>query len=74
MAHDLDEHFSTVFTMESTTTVPLTENSFKDTDSEYLGELIVTPSIVTEQTDTLWESKSSGQNGIQKISWGNTTT
>ena len=39
---------------------PLAENKFKGTDSEYLGELIMTPCLVIDQIGTMTENKSPG--------------
>ena len=43
---------------ENTDAGPLTENGFKGKNSEYLGKLIVIPSMVIKQTRTMKENKS----------------
>ena len=42
MAEELNMHFSTVFTREDTSSLPLPETKFKGSEGERLGQLIVT--------------------------------
>ena len=46
MAEDLNMHFSSVFTREDTSSLPVPETKFNGTEDERLGQLIVTPEVV----------------------------
>lgn len=58
MAQHLNGHLGSIITREYTNAVPLPENMFQGKDSEYLGELMMTPSVVTEQIGRMKENKS----------------
>ena len=46
MAEELNMHFSSVFTREDTSSLPLPETKFKRSEGERLGQLVVTPEVV----------------------------
>ena len=43
MAEELNMHFSSVFTREDTSSIPVPETKFKGSEGERLGQLFVTP-------------------------------
>ena len=43
MAENLNEYFSSVFTREDISILPVLETKFEGRESDYLGQLIVTP-------------------------------
>ena len=43
MADELNRHFSSVFTREDTSSLPVPETNFKGSEGERLGQLVVTP-------------------------------
>ena len=43
MAENLNEYFSSVFTREDISALPVPETKFEGRESDYLGQLIVTP-------------------------------
>ena len=45
MAEDLNMHFSSVFTREDTSLLPVPETKFNGSEEEKLGQLIVTPEV-----------------------------
>ena len=46
MAEELNMHFSSVFTQEDTSSIPVPETKFKGSEGESLGQLVVTPEVV----------------------------
>ena len=48
--------FSSVFIKENTKPPSLTENELKGKDSQYLGKLILTPSMVIEHVSKMKEN------------------
>ena len=46
MAEELNLHFSSVFTREDTSSLPVHETKFNGTKGERLGQLVVTPEVV----------------------------
>ena len=48
MADNLNEYFSSVFTREDTSALPVPETKFEGRESDYLGQLIVTPQMVAK--------------------------
>ena len=46
MAENLNEYFSSVITREDINTLPVLETKFEGRESDYLGQLIVTPKMV----------------------------
>ena len=59
MAKNLNEYFSSVFTREDISTLPVLETKF-----DYLGQLIVTPKMVAMKIRDMKENKSPGVDGI----------
>ena len=62
MAEDLNEYFSSVFTTEDISTLPFTK--FEGSKSEHLGQLFVTPEMITKQIKKMKDNKSLGVEGI----------
>ena len=46
MAENLNEYFSSVFIREEISSLPILETWFEVRESDYLGQLIVTPKMV----------------------------
>ena len=46
MAEELNMHFSSVFTRENTSSLPVPETKFNGSEGERLGQLVVTPEVV----------------------------
>ena len=42
-------HFSSVFTREDTSSLPVPETKFNESDEEKLGQLVVTPEVVARK-------------------------
>ncbi len=57
-------HFSSVFTREDTSSLPVPETKFKGSDGERLGQLVVTPEVVASKINNMKENKSPGVDGI----------
>ena len=53
-------HFSSVFTRENTSSLPVTETKFNGSEGEKLGQLIVTPEVVASKINKMKENKSPG--------------
>ena len=49
MAEELNMHFSSVFTREDTSSLPVPETKFNGSEEEKLGQLIVTPEVVANK-------------------------
>ena len=49
MAEELNMHFSSVFTREDTSSLPVPETKFNGSEEERLGQLIVTPEVVASK-------------------------
>ena len=49
MAEELNMHFSSVFTREYTSSIPVPETKFKGSEGERLGQLVVTPEVVVSK-------------------------
>ena len=48
LAEYLNGYFSSVFTREDISSLPVPDASFQEDNSDYLGQLIVTPEIVAK--------------------------
>ena len=57
-------HFSSVFTREDTSSIPVPETKFKGSEGERLGQLVVTPEVVVSKINNMKENKSPGVDGI----------
>ena len=64
MAEELNMHFSSVFTREDTSSLPVPETKFNGSDEEKLGQLIVTPEVVASKINKMKENKSPGVDGL----------
>ena len=49
MAEELNMHFSSVFTREDTSSLPVPETKFNGSEEEMLGQLIVTPEVLANK-------------------------
>ena len=52
MAEELNIHFSSVFTREDTSSLPVPETKFKGSEGERLGQLVVTPEVVASSSSS----------------------
>ena len=57
-------HFSSVFTQEDTSSLPVPETKFKGSEGRRLGQLVVTPDVVTSIINSMKDNKSPGVDGI----------
>ena len=57
-------HFSSVFTREDTSSLPVPETKFNGSEGERLGQLVVTPEVVASKINNMRENKSPGVDGI----------
>ena len=65
MAEYLNGCFSSMFTREGISSLPVPDAKFQEAKSEYLGQLIVTPEMVaTKIKKTMKNNKSPGVDGI----------
>ena len=64
MAENLNEYLSAVFTREDIGALLVPETRFEGRESDYLGQLIVTPKIVSKKIRDMKDNKSPGVDGI----------
>ena len=64
MAGNLNEYITSVFTKENISILSVLETKFDGRESEYLGQLIVTPKMVAMKIRDMKENKSPGVDGI----------
>ena len=64
MAEELNLHFSSVFTREDTSSIPVPETKLKGSEGEMLGQVVVTPEVVANKINNMKENKSPGVDGI----------
>ena len=64
MAEELNVHFSSVFTREDTSSLPVPETKFNGSEEEKLGQLVVTPEAVASKINNMKENKSPGVDGL----------
>ena len=64
MAEELSMHFSSVFTREDTSSLPVPETKFNGSEGKRLGRLVVTPDVVASKINNMKENKSPGVDGI----------
>ncbi len=57
-------HFSSVFTREDNSSLPVPETKFKGSEGESLGQLVVTPEVGASKINNMKENKSPGVDGI----------
>ncbi len=60
MAEELNLHFSSVFTREDTSSLPVPETKFNGPEWESLGQLVVTPEVVATKVNNIKGNKSPG--------------
>ena len=63
MAEVLNEYFSSVFTAEDISSLPVPLTKFEGSKSEHLGQLFVTPEIIAKKIKKM-KDKSPGVDGI----------
>ena len=64
MAEELNMHFSSVFTREDTSSLPVPETKFNGTEGERLGQLVITPEVLANKIHNMKDNKSPGVDGI----------
>ena len=64
MAVVLNEYFSSVFTTEDISSLPVPFTKFKGNKSEHLGQLFVTPEMIAKKIKKMKNNKSPGVDGI----------
>ena len=65
MAEELNTHFSSVFTREDTSSLPVPDTKFNGTEGGgRLGQLVVTPEIIASKINNLKDKKSPGVDGL----------
>ena len=64
MAEDLNGYFSSVFTKEDISSLPVADAKFQEVKSDYLGPLVVTPELVAKKIKAMKDKKSPGVDGI----------
>ena len=64
MAEDLNGYFSSVFTKENISSLPVADAKFQGAKSDYLGPLVVTPELVAKKIKATKDNKSPGVDGI----------
>ena len=64
MAEVLNEYFSSVFTTEDISSLPVTLTKFEGSKSEHLGQLFVTPEMIAKKIKKMKDNKSPGVDGI----------
>ena len=64
MDEELNNYFSSVFTVENTDNMPKPQYRFVGEESDLLGQLVITPNDVIRKIDSLKTSKSPGIDGI----------
>ena len=53
MAEELNMHFTSVFTREDTSSLPVPETKFNGTEEGMLGQLVVTPEVVATKINNM---------------------
>ena len=64
MAEYLYGYFSSVFTKEDISSLPVADATFQEAKSDYLGQLIVTPETVAKNIKAMKDNRSQGVDGI----------
>ena len=64
MAEVMNEYFSSVFTTEDISSLPVPFNKFERNKSEQLGQFFVTPEIIANKIKKMKDNKSPGVDGI----------
>ena len=64
MAEVLNEYFSSVFTTEDISSLPVPLTKFEGYTSEHLGQLFVSPEMIVKKIKKMKDNKSPGVDGI----------
>ena len=64
MVEGLNGYFSSLFTREDISSLPVPDDKFQEAKSDCLGQLIVTPEMVAKKIKAMKENKSPGMDGI----------
>ena len=64
MAENLNEYFSSVFTREYISRLPVPASKFEGRETDYLGQLIVTAKMVAQKIRVMKDNKSPGVDGF----------
>ena len=64
MVEDLNGYFSSVYTRENISSLPVPDAKFQEAKSDYLGLLTVTPQMVAKKIKAMKDNKSLGVDGI----------
>ena len=64
MTEDLNDYFSSVFTMKDISSLPVPGAKLQEDKSDYLGSLSETPEMVTNKIKAMKDNKSAGVDGI----------
>ena len=64
MADVLNGYFSSVFKTEDISSLPVPFTKFEGNKSEHLGQLFVTPEMITNKIKKMEDNKSPGVDGI----------
>ena len=64
MAEELNMHFSSVFTREDASSLPVPETQFEGSEGERLGQLVITQEVIANKINNMKENKSPGVDGI----------
>ena len=64
IAEELNMHFSSVFTREDTSSLPVPETKFKGSEGARFDQLVVTPDVIASKINNTKENKSPGVDGI----------
>ena len=64
MAEELNVYFSSVFTREDISSLPVPDAKLQVVKSDYLGQLIVTPEMAPKKIKAMKDNKSPGVDGI----------
>ena len=66
MAEVLNEYFSSVFTTEDISSLPVPFTKFEGNNSEHLRQLFVTPEMIAQTIKKMKDNKSTGVDGIPR--------
>ena len=64
MAEDLNGYFSSVFTRENISSLPVPDIKFQEAKSDYSGQLNVTPEMVAKKIKAMKDNNSPGVDRI----------
>ena len=64
MAEALYEYFSSVFTTEDISSLPVPFTKFEGNKSEHLGQLFVTPEMIAKKIKKMKDNKLPGVDGV----------